>query len=118
MDAREKAKALSPEEVLANPPEYTRLAKTVVTCVYSGLGSVCPIVGIYLPKLLPHLFVMLEDNDQDLQKMIKALLVMFPRLIFTGAQVSELLNQLVHISRSTSWHVRVKVLPTLQVTLI
>ena len=69
---------MSQEEALVQPTVYTRLSKSVCVFVFTAVNSIrSNVVFPYLPELLSHLFLMVDDNDHDLQVCIDFLWLCF-----------------------------------------
>lgn len=83
------------------------------TLIHWRLSGTLP----YIIPFLPKLFVMQEMNDdQDLQVMATRVLNLVAQLSYPPSMLPDLIDQFLTIlTTSTSWHIRIRVLPVLQV---
>ncbi|EIE84146.1 hypothetical protein RO3G_08856 [Rhizopus delemar RA 99-880] len=98
--------------------DYAHASKTILcwlheTLIHWRLSGTLP----YIIPFLPKLFVMQEMNDdQDLQVMATRVLNLVAQLSYPPSMLPDLIDQFLTIlTTSTSWHIRIRVLPVLQV---
>jgi proteasome activator subunit 4 len=72
---------------------------------------------LYVPVLLPRVVQMQEINDdQDLQQMATHVLTLMAQMTYPPQMIPSLVDQLITIlTTSTSWHIRARTLPLLQI---
>ncbi|CEJ03873.1 hypothetical protein RMCBS344292_17848 [Rhizopus microsporus] len=98
--------------------DYAHASKTVLCWLHEALthwrlAGTLPYVIPFLPKL----FIMQEMNDdQDLQVMATRVLNLIAQMSYPPSMLPTLIDQFLTIlTTSTSWHIRIRVLPVLQV---
>ncbi|KAI9254007.1 hypothetical protein BY458DRAFT_521472 [Sporodiniella umbellata] len=98
--------------------DYAHGSKTVLCWLHEALVHWrLPGILPYVPSFLPKIFVMQEMNDdQDLQVMATRVLNLIAQLSYPPNMLPGLIDQFLSIlTKSTSWHIRIRVLPILQV---
>ncbi|KAG0174459.1 hypothetical protein DFQ30_004302 [Apophysomyces sp. BC1015] len=98
--------------------DYANASKTVLAWLHEALthwrvAGTLPFVIPFVPKL----FSMQEmKDDQDLQRAATRVLNLVVRISYPPSIVPVLVDQFVSIlTKSTSWHIRVRALPILQI---
>ncbi|KAF7723510.1 hypothetical protein EC973_001885 [Apophysomyces ossiformis] len=98
--------------------DYANASKTVLSWLHEALthwrvAGTLPFVVPFIPKL----FSMQEmKDDQDLQRGATRVLNLVVRLSYPPSMVPALVDEFVNIlTKSSSWHIRVRALPVLQV---
>ncbi|KAK9764613.1 Proteasome activator BLM10 [Basidiobolus ranarum] len=97
---------------------YVSMSKSVLTLVriVATSSRITPILP-YLIQLVPEMFYMQDDDDQELQKFATGAL----ELLFQNNFPPEMLGEIIELFRtlltSSSWHLRSKSLPVLQIFL-
>ncbi|RGB33631.1 hypothetical protein C1646_815894 [Rhizophagus diaphanus] len=102
----------------AGSSEYGNASKTILAWLYDALTT-WQSTGTYplILPLLPSVFLMQDVNDdQDLQVMATHVLNIIASYPYPPDMVPMMIDKFVEIlTESSSWHVRVKALPVLQV---
>ncbi|KAI8327989.1 hypothetical protein BC941DRAFT_364207, partial [Chlamydoabsidia padenii] len=100
------------------PNNYATASKTVLCWLRESLTQ-WQVIGtlLYIPLLLPRVVQMQEINDdQDLQQMATQVLTLMAQMTYPSHMIPGLVGQLLTIlATSTSWHIRIRTLPLLQI---
>ncbi|CAI2164709.1 4841_t:CDS:10 [Funneliformis geosporum] len=102
----------------AGSSEYGNASKTILAWLYDAL-TMWQATGTYplILPLLPSVFLMQDVNDdQDLQSMATHVLNIIASYPYPPDMIPMMIDKFVEIlTESSSWHIRVKALPVLQV---
>ncbi|CAG8443048.1 10173_t:CDS:10 [Funneliformis mosseae] len=102
----------------AGSSEYGNASKTILAWLYDAL-TMWQATGTYplILPLLPSVFQMQDVNDdQDLQSMATHVLNIIASYPYPPDMIPMMIDKFVEIlTESSSWHIRVKALPVLQV---
>lgn len=98
--------------------DYAHASKTLLCWLYEATKD-WVVAGTlpYALSFLPKLFVMQETNDdQDLQIMATNVLSSIARLNYPPSMVPKMIDAFLNIlTTSSSWHIRIRALPVLQI---
>ncbi|KAI8099232.1 uncharacterized protein BX664DRAFT_272366 [Halteromyces radiatus] len=97
---------------------YTTTSKTIL-CWSAEALTHWQMAGTlaYIPSFLPRVFQMQEvNNDQNLQQMATQVVTLMAQMTYPPQMIPGLVDQLINtLITSTSWHIRIRTLPVLQV---
>ncbi|KAI9483082.1 MAG: hypothetical protein EXX96DRAFT_599664 [Benjaminiella poitrasii] len=109
---------MTTSSLLNNSSNYAHASKTILCWLHeafshSSVSGTLP----YITPLFPKLFTMQEINDdQDLQLMAGRVLSLAARVNYPPSMLPTLVDEfLTTLTTSTSWHIRIRALPVLQI---
>jgi hypothetical protein len=96
---------------------YANAGKTFFTWMFNSIRSLQPhILYPYVNKMVATSINILNYEDTELQTFNNTILNMYSQIIYPQSMVEDSINQLLDtISTTTSWHIKMRILPVLQV---
>ncbi|ORX46182.1 hypothetical protein BCR36DRAFT_332117 [Piromyces finnis] len=103
-------------QVISNS-NYSNSSKTFLSWVNNSIRNFqSHILYPYVNKMITVLIDILNYEDTELQEYNINILYMLSQIIYPQSMVEQLMNQLLDTIRTTtSWHIKMKILPILQV---
>ncbi|ORY02341.1 hypothetical protein K493DRAFT_312115 [Basidiobolus meristosporus CBS 931.73] len=98
--------------------DYVGMSKSVLTLVriLSTSSRIAPLLP-YLTRLVPEMFYMQDDDDQELQKFATGALELLFQNNLPPSMLREIIEMFRGLLKSPSWHLRSKSLPVVQIFL-
>jgi len=96
---------------------YANAGKTFMSWVYHSIRSLQSYTLYpYITKMVTILIDLLNYEDTELQDFNINILYMYAQIIYPQSMIESLINQLLDTIKTTnSWHIKIKILPALQV---
>jgi len=116
MNAWKEEKVENTNQVISNS-NYSNAGKTFMSWSYNSIRSLqSHILYPYVQKMITVLIDILDYEDTELQEFNINILSMYAQIIYPQSMVEMHINHLLDTIRTTSsWHIKIRVLPILQV---